>query len=46
MFTLYKSSPKFPVVKPINIRLVHNYFVKFEESLKIFEEIQREAVHS
>ena len=46
MFTLYKSSPKFPVVKPVNIRLVHNYFVKFEESLRIFEEIQREAIHS
>lgn len=46
MFTLYKTPPKFPVVKPVNIRLVHNYFVKFEESLKIFEEIQREAAHS
>jgi hypothetical protein len=46
MFTLYKSPPKFPVVKPVNIRLVHNYFEKFEESLKIFEEIQRESIHS
>lgn len=46
MFTLFKSAPKFPVVKPVNIRLVHNYFVKFEESLKNFEEIQREVIHS
>ena len=46
MFTLFKSSPKFPIVKPVNIRLVHNYLQKFEESLKNFEEIQKEAVHS
>jgi hypothetical protein len=46
MFTLYKSPPKFPVVKPVDIRLTHNYLVKFEESLRIFEEIQREAIHS
>jgi hypothetical protein len=46
MFTLFKSAPKFPVVQPVNIRLVQNYFVKFEESLKNFEEIQKEAIHS
>ncbi|SEF54682.1 hypothetical protein SAMN03080598_00547 [Algoriphagus boritolerans DSM 17298 = JCM 18970] len=46
MFTLFKNSPKFPVVKPVNIRLVQNYFVKFEESLKNFDEVQREMIHS
>lgn len=46
MFALFKTPPKFPVVKPINIRLVQNYFVKFEESLKNFEEMQREMIHS
>ncbi len=46
MFTLFKSSPKFPVLKPINIGMAKNYLLKFEESLKIFEEIQKEAIHS
>ena len=44
MFTLFKSSPKFPVVKPVNIIQVKNYLVKFEESLKNFEENQKEAI--
>jgi len=46
MFTLFKTSPKFPVVKPINIRQSINYLEKFEESLKNFEEIQKETIHS
>jgi len=46
MFTLFKSTPKFPVLKPVNIGLAKNYLIKFEESLKIFEEIQEEAAHS
>ncbi|MCU0401591.1 MAG: hypothetical protein MUE75_11405 [Algoriphagus sp.] len=46
MFTLYKTSPKFPIVKPVNIRQIQNYLSKFEESLKAFEEVQKEAVHS
>ena len=46
MFTLFKSSPKFPVVKPVNISLVKSYFSKFEESLKAFEEVQKEGIHS
>lgn len=46
MFTLFKSSPKFPVVKPINIKQAKNYLRKFEESLKNFEELQNEPVHS
>ena len=46
MFTLFKSSPKFPAVKPINVKQVKNYLQKFEESLKNFEEIQNEGIHS
>ena len=46
MFTLYKTSPKFPIVKSVNIRQIQNYLSKFEESLKAFEEVQKEAVHS
>ena len=46
MFTLFKSSPKFPVVKPVNILQIKNYLSKFEESIKTCEELQKEAVHS
>jgi hypothetical protein len=46
MFTLFKSSPKFPVVKPVNIRQIKNYLSKFEESIKTCEELQKETVHS
>ena len=46
MFTLFKSPPKFPVVKPVNIRQIQNYLRKFEESIKASEEIQKEAMHS
>jgi len=46
MFTLFKSSPKFPVVKPVNINQAKSYLVKFEESLRVFEEVQKEAIHS
>lgn len=46
MFTLFKSSPKFPVLKPVNLGIAKNYLLKFEEALKVFEEIQKEALHS
>lgn len=46
MFTLFKNGPKFPVIKPVNIRQIQNYLIKFEESFKNFEEMQKEAVHS
>jgi len=46
MFTLFKTSPRFPEVKPINIKLVKSYIRKFDESLRNFEEIQKEAIHS
>jgi hypothetical protein len=44
MFTLFKSSPKFPKLNPVNLKTVQLYFVKFEESLKNFEELQRESL--
>jgi len=46
MFTLFKTSPKFPAVKLTNVKQARNYLLKFEESLKNFEEIQNEATHS
>ncbi|MHA7131629.1 hypothetical protein [Algoriphagus namhaensis] len=46
MFLLFKPSPKFPKVVPVNIRMVKNYQTKFEESFRNFEEIQRELAHS
>jgi hypothetical protein len=44
MFTLFKASPKFPKVKPVNLKFVQLYMTKFEESLKNFEELQKESV--
>lgn len=46
MFTLFKASPKFPVVRPVNIRQIQNYFSKFEESIRACEELQKEVVRS
>lgn len=46
MFTLFKSSPRFPKLNPVNIRFVQEYFSKFEESLKNLEEIQKEQYAS
>lgn len=46
MFHLFKSPPKFPKIRPINIRLVKNYQSKFEESFRNFEEVQKELMHS
>ncbi|MFL0684528.1 hypothetical protein CLV31_108173 [Algoriphagus aquaeductus] len=46
MFTLFKAAPKFPVVKPVNIRQIQSYLSKFEESIKAFEEVQKEPIHS
>jgi len=45
MFLLFKPAPKFPRVKPVNIRMVKSYQSKFEESFRNFEEIQKEVVH-
>lgn len=46
MFTLFKSSPRFPKLKPVNIKFVQEYFSKFEESLKNLEEVQKEHLAS
>lgn len=46
MFTLFKSSPRFPKVNPVNLKFVQLYMVKFEESLRNLEELQREGTLS
>ncbi|EKB50539.1 hypothetical protein B879_00741 [Cecembia lonarensis LW9] len=46
MFTLFKASPKFPKVKTVDLKAVRLYVSKFEESLKNFEELQKEGVRS
>ncbi len=46
MFTLFKSSPRFPKINPINLKFVRMYMVKFEESLKNFEEVQKDCINS
>jgi D-aminopeptidase len=43
MFTLFKSSPKFPRVQRVDIKTVRLYISKFEESLRNFEELQKEG---
>jgi hypothetical protein len=45
MFILFKASQKFPNVKTVNLRFVQLYMTKFEESLKNFEELQKESIH-
>jgi hypothetical protein len=46
MFTLFKPSPRFPQIKRIDIKAVHLYLTKFEESIKNFEEMQKERIAS
>lgn len=46
MFTLFKPSPRFPQIKRIDLKTVHLYLCKFEESIKNFEEIQNERITS
>lgn len=46
MFTLFKASPKFPKVQPLNAKFIQRYIEKFEESIKNFEELQKESVSS
>ncbi|EMS31838.1 hypothetical protein C943_01797 [Mariniradius saccharolyticus AK6] len=43
MFTLFMNSPRFPKVKPVNLKFVQSYIQKFEESLKVYEELQKES---
>ncbi|MFD2035693.1 hypothetical protein ACFSKL_12890 [Belliella marina] len=46
MFTLYKASPKFPKIQPLNTKFIQRYIEKFEESIRNFEELQKERVSS
>ncbi|RZS94933.1 hypothetical protein BC751_0444 [Cecembia calidifontis] len=46
MFTLFKVSPKFPKIQPVDIKVIRLYMSKFEESLKNFEELQKEGIRS
>jgi len=46
MFTLFKTSPKFPKVKRVDLKAIRLYVSKFEESLKNFDELQKEGVRS
>ncbi len=46
MFTLFKSTPIAPKVRPVNLKFVQLYKVKFEESIKNFEELQKEKIYS
>lgn len=46
MFTLFKSSSRFPKIKPVNLKFIHLYVAKFEESIKNFEELQKERIGS
>jgi hypothetical protein len=46
MFTLFKASPKFPKIRPVDLKTVRLYVTKFEESLKNFEELQKEGFQS
>ncbi|MFN3801891.1 hypothetical protein [Belliella pelovolcani] len=46
MFTLFKASPKFPKIQPVNLKFIQCYFEKFEESLRNFEEVQKESMGS
>lgn len=46
MFTLFKSTPVIPKVKPVNLKDIQLYMAKFEESLRNFDEIQKENVNT
>jgi|GEM_PF-660188 len=46
MFTLFKPAPTFPKVKTVNLKHIQLYMAKFEESLKNFDEVQKENVNS
>jgi hypothetical protein len=46
MFTLFNSRKTFPKAQNVNLKVIHMYMVKFEESLKNFDELQKEMVKS
>lgn len=43
MFRLFNTSKNYPKVRTVNIRDIQMYMVKFEESLKALEEVQKES---
>ncbi len=43
MFTLFKSSPLIPKVKPVDLRFISLYLNKFDESLRNWEELQKDS---
>lgn len=46
MFTLFKPTRSFPKTQNVNLKVIQLYMVKFEESLKNFDELQKEMVKS
>ncbi len=46
MFTLLSRTKSFPRIRPVDIRDIHLYMMKFEESLKNFEALQKETARS
>ena len=46
MFRLFNPSKNFPKIRPVNIRDIQMYMVKFEESLKALEEVQKESFNT
>jgi hypothetical protein len=46
MFTLLSPSKSFPSIKTVDIKDIHLYVKKFEESLRNFEELQKESAHN
>lgn len=43
MFRLFNPSKNFPKIRTVNIKDIQMYMVKFEESLKALEEVQKES---
>ncbi len=44
MFTLFHSQKNYPQIKFVNINMVQSYLSKFEESIRNFEEVQKEGL--
>lgn len=46
MFTLLSPTKTYPRIKAVDIKDIHQYMMKFEESLKNLEAVQKESVRS
>ncbi len=44
MFTLFKQRASIPKTKTVNLKDIQLYMAKFEESLRNFEEVQKENI--